>query len=229
MPYTESSAADRDADRPLCSTEEPSTHIAVPDNDAGCSPAEEQSPLDDSRCKDERIGVAEQEQGTGQVIDGNDREEQAEIAQKISDDEECESNEDDFIYRDTQTNQKYLQLLVPIPEEGKLGIEWSEATGPKINRSYQEGTPLKVAQKLTGKCIFICCDGTWNNAAGTRYPVTNVGRLIRCLDTATENIKPHVVYYRSGVGTTATPVGNYYQGALGKGMWHHKFHLHLRR
>jgi hypothetical protein len=68
-----------------------------------------------------------------------------------------------------------------------------------------------------GKCLFVCCDGTWNNAVGTQLPVTNVGRLARCLRRHAKNKEPHMVYYSSGVGTTAGRFGNWYQGAIGEG------------
>jgi hypothetical protein len=77
-----------------------------------------------------------------------------------------------------------------------------------------------------GKCLFVCCDGTWNNAVGTQLPVTNVGRLARCLTRNAKNNEPHVVYYSSGVGTTAGRFGNWYQGAIGEGKFHPNLPVH---
>lgn len=63
--------------------------------------------------------------------------------------------------------------------------------------------------------LFVCCDGTWNNASGTFAPLTNVARLARSVDRfgrevscALENdepplVVPQLVYYSSGVGAQA--------------------------
>jgi len=75
--------------------------------------------------------------------------------------------------------------------------------------------PQHISKK--GKCLFVLCDGTWNNAVGTKTAMTNVARLARCLQNRTEARKPQLIYYCSGVGTTGTWMSNLVQGAFGDG------------
>lgn len=101
--------------------------------------------------------------------------------------------------------------------------EEARKTGGEEQRAINEEGRDKPR---AGKCLFVCCDGTWNNAVGTQLPVTNVGRLARCLTRNAKNNEPHVVYYSSGVGTTAGRFGNWYQGAIGEGNFHPNLPVH---
>lgn len=73
------------------------------------------------------------------------------------------------------------------------------------------------------KRLFVCCDGTWNNAIGSANPITNVARLARCVPTWTDDEgreEPsmlQLVYYSSGVGTMGERASNVVQGSTGKG------------
>lgn len=163
---------------------------------------------------------------TEQVMNNNEEEEQANIIDESGDNNGSSDNDDIQIYTDTETGQVFVQLLIPIPHIDS--VDTKSTTRIVIDRvSYHGMIPPKVVKKPTGKCIVVCCDGTWNNAAGTQYPVTNVGRLARCLHRETKNKKPHVVYYSSGVGTTATPIGNVFQGAFGEGKCKTNSHVHV--
>ncbi|OCL14467.1 hypothetical protein AOQ84DRAFT_258435, partial [Glonium stellatum] len=91
------------------------------------------------------------------------------------------------------------------------------------------------------KRLFVCCDGTWQNASGTVAPLTNVARLARCVDRYgydklklpnVDSVKrgdidpeeyagvvPQLVYYSSGIGTqSALPFDKGLSGAIGKGV-----------
>ena len=165
-----------------------------------------------------------EEPRTEQVMNNNEEVEQANIIDESDDINGSSDNDDIQIYTDTETGQVFVQLLIPIPHIDS--VDTKSTTRIVIERGlYHEMPTPEVVEKPTGKCIVVCCDGTWNNAAGTQYPVTNVGRLARCLSHETRNRKPHVVYYSSGVGTTATPIGNMIQGAFGEGKCKTKPHI----
>ncbi|KAI1630978.1 hypothetical protein F4809DRAFT_646875 [Biscogniauxia mediterranea] len=74
------------------------------------------------------------------------------------------------------------------------------------------------------KRLFVCCDGTWKNAAGTIAAPTNVARLARSVDRhGVDDIQavPQVVYYVGGVGTTSVlpvPIDYLYSGLTGEGL-----------
>ncbi|KAJ5388226.1 hypothetical protein N7509_010767 [Penicillium cosmopolitanum] len=73
------------------------------------------------------------------------------------------------------------------------------------------------------KRIIICCDGTWQSAvSGKKNIPSNVTRLCRSLNSigTDENGDKwqQIVWYDSGVGTTALPMGDAIEGAIGKGL-----------
>ncbi|KAJ5545970.1 hypothetical protein N7494_003555 [Penicillium frequentans] len=73
------------------------------------------------------------------------------------------------------------------------------------------------------KRIVICCDGTWQSAtSGQRNVPSNVTRLCRALNHIGTDEKgdqwQQVVWYDSGVGTTAGVIGDVVEGAFGQGV-----------
>lgn len=73
------------------------------------------------------------------------------------------------------------------------------------------------------KRIIICCDGTWQSAtSGQRNVPSNVTRLCRALNHIGTDEKgdqwQQVVWYDSGVGTTAGVLGDIVEGAFGQGV-----------
>lgn len=98
-----------------------------------------------------------------------------------------------------------------------------------------------VAEDCEKKRLFVCCDGTWKNAAGTVAPLTNVAKISRAvwrlgsddLTVPEENIawgaRPdekrrygfvrQIVYYSSGVGSLSSlSVDSLFSGATGRGI-----------
>lgn len=100
----------------------------------------------------------------------------------------------------------------------------------------------RVGEDCETKRLFICCDGTGNNASGTVDPLTNVAKLARAVHRIGEDLYkvpdqrealnfPHgdpeerrfggvrqIVYYSSGVGTrSALSSDSLYAAAFGKG------------
>lgn len=85
----------------------------------------------------------------------------------------------------------------------------------------------------TKKRLFVCCDGTWQNAASKKGYSTNVARFARCVDRLEPDgyertlkdgteISDHVmqvVWYSGGVGTYASLVSeSMWSGFSGAGM-----------
>ncbi|KAJ5731263.1 uncharacterized protein N7483_005771 [Penicillium malachiteum] len=73
------------------------------------------------------------------------------------------------------------------------------------------------------KRIVICCDGTWQSAvSGEKNIPSNVTRLCRSLNHTGTDEKgdqwQQVVWYDSGVGTSAGAVGDVVEGAFGEGV-----------
>ncbi|KAK8003266.1 hypothetical protein PG989_002985 [Apiospora arundinis] len=101
----------------------------------------------------------------------------------------------------------------------------------------------RVAEDCEKKRLFICCDGTRNNASGTVDPLTNVAKFARAIyrtggdefkvptkeaviqfscnsdeDKRFGNVR-QLVYYSSGVGTrSALGTDSLYASAVGKGL-----------
>ena len=100
----------------------------------------------------------------------------------------------------------------------------------------------RVGEDLEKKRIFICCDGTMNNASGTLDPLTNVAKLARAVHhTGDDKYKVplkqpvddyardahedkrfgsvrQIVYYSSGIGArSALGTDSLYAAAFGKG------------
>ncbi|SMR64486.1 unnamed protein product [Zymoseptoria tritici ST99CH_3D1] len=66
--------------------------------------------------------------------------------------------------------------------------------------------------------LIVCCDGTNNDGINQDGPLTNVSRITRCVkyeDSKTKTIP--IVYYRSGVGTGTSRLGNYPDMVFGNG------------
>jgi hypothetical protein len=99
-------------------------------------------------------------------------------------------------------------------------------------------TPLSIAQQLCEtdivlprmillellsfnfrKRIIICCDGTKNDRE-TEQPLTNVTRILSCIDTAGSDVHnetrfDQITHYIDGIGTGTTPLGSAYDSAFG--------------
>ncbi|OAA60699.1 hypothetical protein ISF_05738 [Cordyceps fumosorosea ARSEF 2679] len=99
----------------------------------------------------------------------------------------------------------------------------------------------RLADDHERKRLFVCCDGTWNNASGASAPLTNVAKLARAVsrygrdafqlpenllaesELPRENqrygVVRQIVYYSSGVGTQSSlAVDSLFSGAFGKGI-----------
>ncbi len=81
-------------------------------------------------------------------------------------------------------------------------------------------SPQTMAVECPKKRLFICCDGTWQDAVKTDYALTNVGRLSRCVKTVSEENDAHVlqvVYYQSGIGRGPSKTAKLVDGGTGRG------------
>jgi uncharacterized protein (DUF2235 family) len=82
------------------------------------------------------------------------------------------------------------------------------------------GTNTATGVKTNHRRIIICCDGTWNDRE-TRDPVTNVSRIISCLEPIDDRDKTRRYHqlpiYLDGIGTGTTWFGRRYAGATGAG------------
>jgi uncharacterized protein (DUF2235 family) len=47
------------------------------------------------------------------------------------------------------------------------------------------------------KRLFVCCDGTFNDAIGNDDPLTNVSRISQCIADNNEEGVHQVVYYQA--------------------------------
>lgn len=98
-----------------------------------------------------------------------------------------------------------------------------------------------IAESHEKKRMFICCDGTWQNASGTMTPLTNVAKLARAVDRLGRDVHVpakmsvcyrergnqgktrfglvrQIVYYSSGIGgQTALNIERGFSGLTGKG------------
>ncbi|KAK2732610.1 hypothetical protein CKAH01_08708 [Colletotrichum kahawae] len=99
-----------------------------------------------------------------------------------------------------------------------------------------------IAESHEKKRMFICCDGTWQNASGTMTPLTNVAKLARAVDRLGRDVHVpakmsvcyrergnqektrfglvrQIVYYSSGIGgQTALNIERGFSGLTGKGL-----------
>ncbi|OAA36156.1 hypothetical protein BBO_08328 [Beauveria brongniartii RCEF 3172] len=106
--------------------------------------------------------------------------------------------------------------------------------------SEPPGETMKAfARDFERKRLFVCCDGTWNNAAGGVAPMTNVAKLARAVSKVglddfqfvsgktlqrtgmpgdpCYGVVRQVVYYASGIGTQSSlAVDSLFSGAFGK-------------
>ncbi|KFH44864.1 hypothetical protein ACRE_043090 [Hapsidospora chrysogenum ATCC 11550] len=120
---------------------------------------------------------------------------------------------------------------------GSLGSELRDGS-----HRTAENFMRAMTEDFEKKRLFVCCDGTWNNAAGTAAPLTNVAKLARCVyrlgddchgipapgtlvrhgipsDAARYGFVRQIVYYSSGVGSTsALRTDSWLSGATGQGV-----------
>ncbi|KAI0555582.1 hypothetical protein F4679DRAFT_578968 [Xylaria curta] len=83
-----------------------------------------------------------------------------------------------------------------------------------------------VAEVKGKKRLFVCCDGTWQNAVGTIRPMSNVAKLARSIyrvggdsfDCGTLGGVPQLAYYSSGIGgNSIVGIDGLVAAATGKG------------
>jgi hypothetical protein len=81
--------------------------------------------------------------------------------------------------------------------------EASSSSSSKLAQetSSSEHSDQKPRPVKTMKRLFICCDGTWQNAIGTNRPLTNVARFARSVKRKGHDDAVQIVYYASGVGS----------------------------
>ncbi|KAK6850056.1 hypothetical protein PG995_013889 [Apiospora arundinis] len=157
----------------------------------------------------------------------------------------------------------YLRILLDEPLETLIGVEeehrddirsqldehverLKSLIGVETIASEQDSADhlmRRVAEDCEKKRLFICCDGTRNNASGTVDPLTNVAKFARAIYRTGEdkykvptreaveeyygktneekrfgNVR-QMVYYSSGVGTrSALGTDSLYASAVGKGL-----------
>lgn len=111
---------------------------------------------------------------------------------------------------------------------------WEDGEPPDTVSGYVKG----LATFREKKRLFVCCDGTWNDASGTIAPLTNVAKLARCVDRIGHDeldfptkrsrlgsgrgtrfgLVRQLVYYSRGVGTHSSfTADNKLSGATGHG------------
>ena len=85
----------------------------------------------------------------------------------------------------------------------------------------------KTGNKVPGKRIIVCCDGTWLNSDGDVQVSSNVTRIRRCIRPEGVH-KPtgmpitQSIYYQTGIGSTADDLySKYIGGATGEGISEH--------
>ncbi|KAK8856017.1 hypothetical protein PGQ11_011929 [Apiospora arundinis] len=150
---------------------------------------------------------------------------------------------------------KSLKDLIGVEEEPRGGIRseldehakrLKDLIGVKDMASEDDSADYlmcSVAEDCEKKRLFICCDGTRNNASGTVDPLTNVAKFARAIyRTGNDEFKVptkkavmqfthanseekrfgnvrQLVYYSSGVGTrSALGTDSLYASAVGKGL-----------
>ncbi|QKX60157.1 uncharacterized protein TRUGW13939_07300 [Talaromyces rugulosus] len=132
------------------------------------------------------------------------------------------------------------EQLKELEREAKSGIEahynelCERVKGMAKDRAWRSGEQhleakfyRAVTEEEGKKRLFVCCDGTWQNASGTSAPLTNVARFARAVDRYGINNDfvsipiPQLIYYSSGIGSESVfrlPVDSLYSGATGKGL-----------
>jgi hypothetical protein len=63
--------------------------------------------------------------------------------------------------------------------------------GSKIVRDLPGRAPKSTSSK---KRLFVCCDGTWNDAFSTNKALTNVSRIARCIKEVADDGTMQIVY-----------------------------------
>jgi uncharacterized protein (DUF2235 family) len=80
---------------------------------------------------------------------------------------------------------------------------------------------------LPRKRLIVCCDGTWMDSDGEPHVPSNVTRICRCIKHEARHKRtgktiPQIIYYQSGIGSTADSIySKYIGGATGKGISEH--------
>ncbi|KAK3361453.1 hypothetical protein B0T24DRAFT_109245 [Lasiosphaeria ovina] len=87
------------------------------------------------------------------------------------------------------------------------------ATHGHTRNAHALNAAKKVKKRL---CVF--CDGTWQDGVNKTRPLTNVGTLARCLAPIDGDGCLQLVYYDSGVGTSASRLAQLIDGATGRGI-----------
>jgi uncharacterized protein (DUF2235 family) len=111
------------------------------------------------------------------------------------------------------------------------------------NHDSENDVMRSMVERCEKKRLFVCCDGTWQNASGSVAPLTNVAKLARAvyrlgedhfqvpegdhnIDTDWGSGAEHdrygvvrqIVYYSSGVGAASSLWSDSsFAGATGKG------------
>ena len=86
---------------------------------------------------------------------------------------------------------------------------------------------MSETSSLPRKRIIVCCDGTWLDSDGDVQVPSNVTRICRCIKhegihKPTGKAIPQIIYYQSGIGSTADNLySKYIGGATGKGISEH--------
>ncbi|KAI1297064.1 hypothetical protein F5Y03DRAFT_369932, partial [Xylaria venustula] len=109
--------------------------------------------------------------------------------------------------------------IQPIRDGWRLRLGCDDPTSPKnigcfwdgsISGGSRERTPRSSQVEIDTsdgrdakikKRIFICCDGTWQNAIGTNRPLTNVARFAYSVTPTDDNGITQIIYYASGIGS----------------------------
>ncbi|KAI1733537.1 hypothetical protein F4680DRAFT_441316 [Xylaria scruposa] len=132
-----------------------------------------------------------------------------------------------------ETEEAKERKIEEIQEEMRRSFEnWIILTQPgpvrqKIGFQYQARKLFgQVSETLGMKRLFLCCDGTLQNAVGTMRPMSNVARLARSIyriggdafDCGTLGGVPQLAYYSSGIGSNSIiGADGLFAAATGKG------------
>ncbi|KAK6826165.1 hypothetical protein PG987_013659 [Apiospora arundinis] len=149
------------------------------------------------------------------------------------------------ILRRTDLNTNHREIGAELLEHANKLKELINTTGVYPDHKWDGVGEFMthVGMELEKKRLFICCDGTRNNASGTVDPLTNVAKLARAVHrtgddkynvpTNSDVIEHYkkdpeakrfgsvrqIVYYSSGVGArSALGTDSLYASAFGKGL-----------
>ena len=128
-------------------------------------------------------------------------------------------------------------------EKQKEKVDISSRLKKVDHGTIDDSLMRNMVQYCEKKRLFVCCDGTWQNASGSVAPLTNVAKLARAVYRLGEDdfrvpegdhdlnkewlsgaehdrygIVRQLVYYSSGVGSESSSLfDSGYSGATGKG------------